>query len=380
MKKIGIVTVSRADYGIFLPILKEIKRSKELNLLLIVSGSHLSNAFGLTKKEIEKDGFEISYEVQMLLNSDDRTSISASMGLGIIGFSKSFDILKPDLLLLLGDRFETLSAAVAAIPFNVPICHIHGGEETEGAFDNVIRHSITKLSHLHFVSNNEYAKRLIKMGENNERIYVVGAPSLDNLRGIKLLNKKELEREIDFPLDPAPLLITFHPITLEVEKTKYYIKELLKAIYKLKYPVIFTMPNADTYNSIIRNEILNFSEIYKKCKVFESLGTKIYFSLMKYSAAMVGNSSSGIIEAPSFKLPVVNVGTRQKGRVKAKNVIDSGYSSKEIIDSIKRAVSQEFRNIIKKVKNPYGEGRSAEKIVKVLKSIKINKDLLIKNY
>ncbi len=380
MKKICFVTVSRSDWGVFCPLLKEIENSKVLRYQLIVSGSHLSKSFGYTIKEIEKDGFEISHKVEMLLDSDDPTSISKSIGVGVEGFSKAYEILKPDIIFLLGDRFETLAAAVASLPFNFPIAHMHGGEETEGAFDNLIRHSVSKMSHIHFVALKEYKNRLIKMGEECKRIFVVGAPSLDNLRKIKLLDKYSLEKEISFSLDPEPLLVTFHPVTLEYEKTEFYIKELLKALKKLNLPLIFTMPNADTYNSIIRREILNFSKEYKNCKVFENLGTKIYFSLMKYSKAMVGNSSSGIIEAPSFKLPVVNIGMRQGGRFKSKNVIDTGYSSEEIIKGIKMATSKDFKSNLKYLKNPYGDGFSSKRILKILEDLEINEEFLRKKY
>lgn len=380
MKKIAVITVSRADYGIFYPILKEINKDKNLKLQLIVSGSHLSYNFGYTIKDIEKDGFEINDKVEMLLSSDEPSSISKSIGLGIIGFAKSYELLKPDILMLLGDRFETLAAAVASIPFNIPIAHVHGGEETEGAIDNVIRHSISKMSHIHFVTTKEYAKRLINMGEEKRRIYIIGAPSLDNLKNLKLFQVKDLEKKLDFSLNPPPLLVTFHPVTMEIENTEYYINELLKALLELKFPVIFTMPNADTKNSIIRNKILEFSKSYKNCKVFENLGTKLYFCLMKYALAMVGNSSSGIIEAPSFKLPVVNIGTRQKGRIKAKNVIDTGYSSNEIIEAIKKATSKDFRKRLGNLKNPYGDGNALKKLVKIIERIKIDKEFLKKVY
>jgi GDP/UDP-N,N'-diacetylbacillosamine 2-epimerase (hydrolysing) len=366
MKKIAVLTTSRADYGILSPILKEILKRKSLKLELIVSGSHLSPNYGYTINEIEKDGFKISSKIEMLLASDTPSSISKSIGIGVIGFTDALVSIKPDILILLGDRFETLSCAIAALPLNIKIAHIHGGEETEGAFDNSIRHSITMMAHLHFASTREYAKRIVQMVGGNEKVFFTGAPALDNLKYVKFYKEKEFEKIIEFPLNPKPLLITFHPVTREIENTKYYIKELLSALKHFNLPLIFTMPNQDTYNSIIRKEILNFSKDYKNSKVFENLGTEKYFNLMKYSKAMVGNSSSGIIEAPSFKLPVANIGTRQEGRIKAKNVIDVGYKREEIIKGIEKAISKEFKDSLKNLKNPYGDGKASKKIVDIL--------------
>lgn len=379
-RKIVVITVGRSDWGIYYPILKEIKKKKNLELKLIVSGAHLSKKFGYTIKEIERNGFEVSEKVQMLLPSDDPVSISKSIGLGVIGFAKAYEKIKPDIILVLGDRFEMLSAVVSAIPLKIPIAHIHGGEETEGAFDNVIRHSITKMAHIHFTSTKEYAKKIIQMGEESWRVNVVGAPALDNLKYMKILDRKVLERELNFKMVPPPLLVTLHPVTLELDKTEYYIRELLSALKEVNQKIIFTMPNPDTYNSIIRKEILNFSKNYKNCKIFENLGTQIYFNLMKYSIAMVGNSSSGIIEAPSFKLPVVNIGTRQKGRIKARNVIDVGYTKDEIIKGINKALSKTFRDSLKNLKNPYGDGKASKRIVNTLKKIKIDEKLLKKKF
>lgn len=377
-RKIAVITVGRSDWSIYFPILKHIKKRKNLELKLIVSGSHLLKKFGYTIMDIERDGFEVSEKVKMLLSSDEPISISKSIGLGVIGFAKAYENLKPDIILVLGDRFEMFSAVVSAIPLKIPIAHIHGGEETKGAFDNVIRHSITKIAHLHFTSTREYAKRIQRMGEEKWRIFNVGAPSLENLKRIRFLKEKELEKKLDFSLNPKPLLVTFHPVTMELENTKYYIQELLKALNKTNFSLIFTMPNPDTYNSIIRKEIINFSKGFKNCKIFENLGTDIYYNLMKHSLAMVGNSSSGIIEAPSFKLPVVNIGSRQKGRIKAKNIIDVGYSFSEILKGIEKATSKEFINYLKNLKNPYKKANSSKKIVDVLENIKLDQKLLLK--
>lgn len=377
-KKVAVITVGRSDWGIYYPIITEIKKRKNLELKIIASGSHLSKHYGYTIKDIERNVFKISEKVQMLLCSDDPISISTSIGLGVIGFAKAYEKIKPDIILVLGDRFEMLSSVVGAVPLKIAIAHIHGGEETQGAFDNVIRHSITKMAHIHFTSTKEYAKRIEKMGEEKWRIFNVGAPALENFKRIKFLKEKELEKNLNFPLNPKPLLVTFHPVTMELENTRYYIQQLLKALKKTNFPLIFTMPNPDTFNSIIRKEIINFSKGYKNCKVFENLGTQIYFNLMKYSLAMVGNSSSGIIEAPSFKLPVVNIGTRQKGRVKARNVIDVGYSANEILKGIEKATSKEFINTLENLRNPYENGNSSKKIADILEKIQLDQRLLLK--
>lgn len=380
MRTIGVVSVARSDYGIYLPVLRKIQQDPELKLHLIVAGTHLSPEFGLTVKDIEADGFEINERVEMLLSSDSPEGIAKSMGLGTIGFAQVYARFRPDILLVLGDRFEMHAAALAALPFKIPLAHIHGGEITQGAFDDALRHSITKLSHVHFVATQESARRVIQMGEEPWRVVVSGAPSLDNLRSLRLLRSEELEAKYGLCLNPSPLLVTFHPVTLEYEQTQWQVSELLEALRSCDLPVVFTLPNADTSGRLIRRMIETFAEGSPNVRTVANLGMQGYFSLMAQAIAMVGNSSSGIIEAPSFKLPVVNIGTRQHGRIRAKNVIDVGYRKDEIISGVRRAVTSEFRAGLQGLINPYGDGRAAEVITENLKKLVLNNRLIVKQF
>ena len=380
MRKIGVVTVARSDYGIYLPILKKIQADPDLQLQLIVSGMHLSPEFGMTVQAIEADGFAIGDRVEMLLSSDTPEGIAKSMGLGTIGFAQSYARCCPDILLVLGDRFEMHAAALAALPFKIPIAHIHGGELTQGAIDDALRHSITKLAHLHFVATEEYARRVIQLGEEPWRVTVSGAPSLDNLNEIQLLSVSELERQHGLNLKKPPLLVTFHPVTLEYEQTQWQISELLKALSELDLPIIFTLPSADTNGRIIIQAIEAFARNHSSAWIFENLGTVSYFSLMNVATAMVGNSSSGIIEAASFKLPVVNIGTRQEGRLRNENVIDTDYDRINISQAIDRSLSSPFRDCLTKLQNLYGVGDAANSIVNKLREIPLTDKLITKQF
>ena len=380
MRTIGVVTAARSDYGSYLPILKKIKKDPNLRLYLMVSGMHLSPGFGSTYKAIERDGFRINAKVKMLLPGDEPEGISQSMGRGVIGFAKSFARFKPDILLVLGDRFEMFAAALAALPFKIPIAHIHGGELTQGAMDDALRHSLTKLSHLHFVSTKEYARRVIHLGEEPWRVTISGAPSLDNLHLIKLLSAGDLKKKYGLSFTSPPLLVTFHPVTFEYEKTEKYVTEILRVLAELKLPVVFTAPNADTHNQIITLRLKQFIKKYSWANFIENFGTQDYFSLMAIARAMVGNSSSGIVESPSFKLPVVDIGTRQKGRVCARNVVHVGYFRKEILRGVKKAISPDFRKSLLNLENPYGDKHAAEKILNKLKKIKIDNYLIEKGF
>ena len=378
MRKIAIVTVARSDYGIYLPILRLIQADPDLQMHLIVSGMHLSPEFGLTVEEIARDGYRIDQRVEMLVSSDTPQAIAKSIGLGVIGFAQAFASDRPDLLVVLGDRFEMYAAALAALPFKIPLAHIHGGELTQGAIDDALRHSMTRLSHLHFVATEPYARRVIQMGEEPWRITISGAPSLDNLHQVNLLTAAELIKEYGFELSPAPILVTFHPVTLEYEQTAFYTAELLAVLEKVEHPLIFTLPNADTSGREIIRQINEFLQVHPHARLVANLGTQIYFSLMAQAAAMVGNSSSGIIEAASFELPVVNIGTRQAGRVRARNVIDTGYGRSEITNCLKLALDPNFKQSLKGMENPYGNGEAAEKIVSVLKSCPLDDRLMHK--
>jgi UDP-hydrolysing UDP-N-acetyl-D-glucosamine 2-epimerase len=380
MRTIGVVTVGRSDYGIYLPLLKAIREDPGLELWLIVSGMHLCPEFGLTVHDIEADGFDVAERVEMSLSSDTPEAIAKSMGLGVIGFAQLYARRRPDILVVLGDRFEMYAAALAAHPFRIPIGHIHGGELTEGAIDDAFRHSMTKLAHLHFVSTDEYSRRVVQLGEEPWRVTVAGALSLDNLAGIPLLDREKLEDRLRMRLDPPPLVVTFHPVTLEHERAKDQIGELLAAIDAAGVPAVFTLPNADTGGRVIIDEIRRYVNESPSAVLVDNLGTRAYFSLMRHAAAMVGNSSSGIIEAPSFKLPVVNIGSRQRGRVRAKNVIDVECEKTEIVDGIKKAVSPPFRDSLDDLVNPYNKGGASEKIVGRLREIAIDQGLLLKAF
>ena len=380
MRSVAVVTVGRSDYGIYVPVLRAIEAAPDLELLLIASGSHLSPEFGLTINAIRSDGFAIADSVEMLLSSDTPQGIAKSMGLGVIGFAQSYARLKPDLLLVLGDRFEMHSAALAALPFNIPVAHIHGGERTEGAIDESLRHSMTKLSHLHFVATEEYARRVEQLGEEPWRIIVSGAPGLDNVASTSLLDAVGLESRLNISLAQPPLLVTFHPVTLEHEQTGWHITELLAALEEFGGPMVFTMPNADTSGRLVAQKIAEFTKRHDKVWLVDNLGVPLYFSMMKVARAMVGNSSSGIIEAASFGLPVVNIGTRQAGRVRAANVIDTGYSRQQILDALRIATSAGFRQKLTDMKNPYGTGNAAGRIVDRLRQVPIDDRLIRKPF
>ena len=369
LRTIGVVTAGRADSAICLPLLRKIQADADLKLHLIVSGMHLSPEFGLTVDSIVAEGFDIGDRVEMLLSSDTPEGIAKSMGLGTIGFSQVYARVRPDILVVLADRFEMHAAALAALPFRIPVAHIEGGDITEGAIDDALRHCITKLSHLHFVSTADYARRVVQLGEEPWRVTVSGAPSLDNLKSLRLLARSELEKKYNVSLQRPPLLVTFHPVTLEYEHTRHQISELIDALKKIDLPIIFTMPNADTSGRVISQVIKDYVRDHPTAGFIDNLGTCDYLSMMACVGAMVGNSSSGIIEAPSFGLPVVNIGTRQRGRMRAANVIDVGYGRDEIIAGITRALQPAFRHALRNLVNPYGSGDAARTIVARLKTI-----------
>ena len=381
MRKITAVTVGRSDYGILLPILKKLNSDHEIELLIIAAGMHLAPEFGLTYKYIIDDGFEISDYVEMLLSSNTSQGVAMSMGLGVIGFSQVYYRQQPDMLLLVGDRFEMHSAASAAQPFNIPIAHIHGGEITEGAIDDSFRHSITKMSHIHFVSTEEYRDRVIQMGEEPWRVIISGAPSLDNLYEVDLLSLDDLESELGVSLTAGCLLVTYHPVTLEYDQTEFQMIELLAALENIHKPIIFTKPNADAGGQLITRLVTQFVESTDQAYLFDNLGTQRYFSLMRYSAVMVGNSSSGIIEAASFGLPVINIGSRQDGRVKAWNVIDVGNTRQEIIEGIDKGLKSKLSKSKDQFSvNPYRNGVASDVIVRRLQSIELGDQLLRKKF
>lgn len=370
MKKICVVTGTRAEYGLLYWLLKEIEADKELELQVIVTGMHLSPEFGLTYKEIEKE-FKINKKIEMLLSSDTSVGISKSMGLAQISFAESYDELKPDIVIVLGDRYEIFSATSAAMIARIPIAHIHGGEKTEGAFDESIRHSITKMSHLHFTATEEYKNRVIQLGEHPSRVFNVGGMGIENIKRLKLLSKDEFEKSIEFKLNIKNILVTFHPVTLENSTAQEQFKELLDAIDELEDTnIIFTKANSDTDGRVINQMIDEYvTKNFQKSVQFTSLGQLRYLSALQYVDAVVGNSSSGLAEAPSFRIGTINIGDRQKGRIKASSVIDCEPNKDSILKSFEKLYSKEFPETLKTTINPYGDGCASKKIVEILKSV-----------
>jgi GDP/UDP-N,N'-diacetylbacillosamine 2-epimerase (hydrolysing) len=370
-RKICIVTGTRAEYGLLRWVMEGVRATSGLELQVIATGMHLSPEFGLTYREIEKDGFSISYKVEMLLSSDTPVGVAKSMGLGLIGFGDTLQKLQPDLVLVLGDRFEIFSAVAAAMVARIPVAHLHGGESTEGAFDEAIRHSITKMSHLHFVAAEEYRKRVIQLGENPDRVFLVEGLGVDSIKKLPLLSRSALETALKFELGPKNLLVTFHPVTLEKATSTQQMDELFAALKMLEDThLIFTMPNADTDGRVLMDMVKQFVLDHPNSKVFTSLGQLNYLSAIRCVDGVVGNSSSGLLEAPSFAKGTINIGDRQKGRLKADSVIDCSPDRKSILSAIQRLYSSNFQSMLKSVRNPYGEGGASEKIVQVLKDYK----------
>ena len=369
-RKICAVTGTRAEYGLLYWLMKSIEDNPKLELQIITTGMHLSPEFGLTFREIEEDGFNIDKKVEMLLSSDTPSAISKSTGLGLIGFADAFHELNPDVLVLLGDRFEVLSAAIAATFAKIPISHIHGGETTEAAFDEAIRHSITKMAWWHFVAADEYKKRVIQLGEAPKRVFNVGGLGVDAIKKTKLFSKKELMNKTDIHFGTKNLLITYHSVTLENQTSKKHFQALLDTLHDLEdVYLIFTMPNADSDGRIIKQMIDEFVSSHKDRSIaFTSMGRLNYLSTLKFVDGVVGNSSSGLAEAPTFKIGTVNISDRQKGRLKAKSVIDCDPTKESIKNGVDMLYSKDFQKMLPSVANPYGEGDATEKIMNVLKN------------
>lgn len=380
MKRIGIMTGTRAEYGLLKSLMQEINKDNDLELYLIVSGMHLSPEFGMTYQEIEEDGFEINAKVEMLLSSDSPAGISKSIGLGVIGFADEFQRADLDMLILLGDRYEALSAAICAMVMRIPIAHLHGGELTEGAIDEGIRHSITKMSYLHFTSTEQYRNRVIQLGENPERVFYVGALGVENIKKINLMTKEELERSIHFEIDENTVIVTYHPVTLENNTVEEQFLNLLKVLDRNpKIRMIFTKANADTNGRIV-NELIDkyAAQNSERACAFMSLGQKRYLSALKYCRIVIGNSSSGIIEAPSFGKPIINIGDRQKGRICADSVINCGYTQQEIQQAMETALTKEFENKASNCRNPYEKENTAANIISVIKDYLLNDKIKLK--
>lgn len=355
MRKICVVTGSRAEYGLLSGLMRAIQEDKELQLQVIATNMHLSPEFGLTYREIEKDGFVIDKKVQMLLSSDTPNATTKSVGLATIGFADAYEDLQPDLLVVLGDRFEILAAVSAALFFKIPVAHLHGGEITEGAYDDCIRHAITKMSHLHFTSTEAYRQRVIQLGEQPDRVFYVGAIGVENIKHVPLMSKEELEESIQFELGNKSLLVTYHPVTLENHTAESQCRNLLDALDEFPdYKVIFTLPNSDTDGRVIIRLIDEYVSLHpKRCMMTPSLGLRRYLSALQYVSAVVGNSSSGIIEVPSFGIPTLDIGDRQKGRIAAESVWHCGVSRQDIVEGLQKLLSPSWMVVAKSTQNPY---------------------------
>jgi UDP-hydrolysing UDP-N-acetyl-D-glucosamine 2-epimerase len=380
MRSVAVVTSGRSDYGLLRPVLERLASSERVDLCVFVTGMHLDERYGATVSDVEADGFPITARIPVLGESDEPQDVAAAIARGVAGFAAEFARGRPDVLLVLGDRFEVYAAAVAALPFRIAVAHIHGGESTVGLIDEAIRHSLTKLSHLHFVATEEYAHRVVQLGEEPWRVRVTGAPGLDALAAAQPLAPDELRERFGVELTDDTLLVTYHPVTLEYERTEEQMNELLAALASVDRPVVLTGPNADTSNRTVARLLERFADEQARATLVTSLGTAAYATLLRGAAAMVGNSSSGIIEAATFELPVVNIGTRQQGRLRPGNVIDVGDEREAIVAGIERALSSEFRASLRGLANPYGDGHAAERIVSRLEEVELGPKLLVKRF
>lgn len=369
-RKICVVTGTRAEFGLLRWLMQEIQHESQLELQVLATGMHLSPEFGLTYREIEQAGFVINAKVEMLLSADTATAVTKSMGLGLISYADAYERLAPDLIVVLGDRFEIFAATAAALIAGIPVAHLHGGETTEGAFDEAIRHSITKMSHLHFVAAEEYRRRVIQLGEQPERVFLVGGLGIDAIKRIELLHREALEESLDFKFGSRNLLITFHPVTLEGQiSSAQQMAELLAALDELDDThLLFTMPNADTGGRELAAMLNEFAATRENVRVYTSLGQLRYLSCMKYVDAVVGNSSSGLAEAPSMGIATINIGDRQKGRLSASSVINCEPTQQSISEALSTVFDPSFRSTLTSTKNPYGTGGASKKIVDIIKN------------
>jgi len=367
-KKICIVTGTRADYGIFYPLLSTLKECENVQLQILATGMHLSPDYGYTYKEIENDGFTIDQKVEIPLTDDTEAGIAKSIGHAIIDITEALQRISPNLVVLLGDRFETFAAAVAAFMLKIPVAHLYGGELTEGAYDDSLRHAITKFSMLHFTSTNEYSQRVVQLGESPDRVYNVGYLNVDNIKNTNFVSRESLESEMKFRLGAVNAIVTFHPVTLEGNTSEAQLKQLFAALDDFEQMrIIFTKPNADANGKIISRMIDDYVMANPtRCAAFKSLGRLNYLSLLKHVDVVIGNSSSGISEVPLFGRPTVNIGDRQKGRIRAQSVIDCGPVKDLIVCAIDKALSDEFRKLCRTVESPFGDGTAARKIVNIL--------------
>ena len=371
MRRICIVTATRAEYGLLKPVIEKIYKSEMTELKLVVTGMHLSPEFGLTYKEIEEDGYPVDQKIEMLLSSDTPTGITKSMAVALMGFADYFSANRPDIVVILGDRYEMLTAATAAMIARIPIAHLHGGEKTEGAVDEAIRHSITKMSQLHFTATEEYRRRVIQLGEQPNRVYNVGALGVENARKVSLLSKEELEHQIGFRFSKPTIIVTYHPVTLEMLTAREQFADILSVIDNHKeISVIFTKSNADADGRIINQMIDEYvGKNRDRCVGYTSLGQRRYLSVLQYVDAVLGNSSSGLIEVPSFHIPTINIGDRQRGRVCAESVIHCANTVQEIEMALQTALSEELRKSLAMIQNPYEKEGTSDKIVEIIGNV-----------
>ncbi|HDM8144085.1 TPA: UDP-N-acetylglucosamine 2-epimerase (hydrolyzing) [Vibrio harveyi] len=374
-KKVAVFTGTRAEYGLLFWLLKDIQSDPDLTLQLLVSGMHLSPEFGETYKQIEKDGFSIDEKIEILLSSDSAVGTAKSMGLGVLGFADALSRLAPDVLVILGDRFEALAAAQTAMILRIPIVHLHGGEITEGAYDDAIRHAITKLSYLHGTSTEEYRQRVIQLGESPERVKNIGAIGLDHLKRASFMDTQELSKSLNFSIDKPYFLVTYHPVTLGEEAPEESFQALLDALDTFPdHQVILTYPNADDGG----RRIIPMLEEYARSNpervlAIPSLGQVRYLSAVKHAAAVIGNSSSGIIEVPAFDVPTVNIGSRQKGRLAAKSVLNAAATKESISNAVSLAVSRKYKAENENIANPYGQGDSSKQVIEMIKGLQFER-------
>jgi UDP-hydrolysing UDP-N-acetyl-D-glucosamine 2-epimerase len=380
VRAIGVVTVARSDYGHLLSLLEALRDAPDVELGVYVAGSHLSPGFGRTADLVEADGWPIAARVDMGIDDDTPAAIAQATGRGVIGFAGTFAHRRPELLVVLGDRYEMLSAALAALPFALPVAHLHGGEVTEGAIDEQVRHAITKLAHLHFVAAEPYAARIRQLGEEPWRVHCCGAPGLDRLRGRATLSREALGSRLGRPLGRPTLLVTFHPETLAVADVPRQAEELTAALEAVEGDVVATAPGADTANRAIADALQRLAARRPATRVLTTLGDEVYCSLLREADVMVGNSSSGLVEAPTFGLPVVNVGDRQRGRLRAANVLDVTADRAAIAEALRRALDPAFRRSLAGLANPYGDGHAASRIARVLREVPLGPQLTRKRF
>lgn len=379
--KICIVTSGRADYSLLKKTIFELKKSKKFKVFILATGMHLSKKFGYTINEIVEDGLKIKKKINILLDGTSPLSVAKSFAIGTNKFTKSLSILKPDIIIILGDRFEILSIAIACLFLKIPVCHIHGGEITEGAFDNSIRNAITKLSHIHFTATTEFRRRVIQLGEKPENVHAVGGLGVDNLYSCKYIKKQKLEKILNIRFLKKNLLINFHPTTLEDLTPKEQILRLLRVLKQLKeIRLIFTLPNCDPGGQIMINEIKKFVKHNKNSIFLSSLGQRVFFSCLIYVDGVIGNSSSGILEVPYFKKPTINIGDRQKGRPIAKSVINCSYNSNSIKKALKVMYSKKFQSSLKNLKGTYGRSGASVKISRILEKTKSFENIIKKPF